>query len=461
MRRTDPKRTARRWGARCLPAAILVFAAGVVHATDLSESVTKAQHYDPTLQASNYANKAGQEKRKQATALYLPQISVGGQYERVWSRTNVTVPPDFPYQVLAPLTSAGNVYGYGITLTQPLYSADVSVKATQLRDQAKLAGLDNQGAQQNLIARVSEAYFNVIVAQDTLRYIRAEKAAVSQQLASAQARFKAGRANVTDVQDAQARYDAIVAQELAAENDLAQWRARYERSVGEAPDNLVRLPDDFEPTLPDPDDVNAWIRRGTAGNLNLQSKLVQQNIADKAIDLYTLSSRPQLQLFASYSDLRQSGDLSFIFAPDRHRSAAIGVQLNIPIFTGGGLESQLREARATSEQAAYEVQAASSDVAVQVREAFQDIETGVQRIKALEQASVAAKTSLDANELALKVGVKSTQDVLDAEQTYYQTLEELDQARYQYLMSKITLQLLVGNLGDAVVAQVNRQLHGS
>lgn len=451
------------WSARAgfIAAMLLLIAARGVFAMDLSESVEKAQLYDPTLQASNYANKAGQEKRRQATALYLPQIAIGGKYERVWSKTDVTVPPNFPFQVLAPLTSAGNIYGFGVTLTQPLYSADVSVKATQLRDQAKLAAVDNQGAQQNLITSVSQSYFNVIVAQDTLRYIRAEKAAVSQQLASAQARFKAGRANVTDVQDAQARYDAIVAQEIAAKNDLAEWQARYERSVGEAPRHLLRLPASFEPTLPDPDDVSQWIERGTSGNLNLQSRLIQQNIADKAVDLYTLSSRPQLELFASYSDLRQSGDLSFIIAPDRYRSAAVGLQLSIPIFTGGGLESQLRAARATSKQAAYEVEAARSDVAVQVREAFQDIVTGVQRIKALEQATVAAKTSLAANELALKVGVKSTQDVLNAEQAYYQMLEELDQARYQYLMSRIVLQLLVGHLGAAVVSEVNRDLHGA
>lgn len=439
--------------------ALLFAVAGVARAMDLSESVSKAEHYDPSLQASNYAKKAGQEKRNQATALYLPQISLGGEYQRVWARTNVNVPPNFPYQVLAPLSSAGNVYGYGVTLKQPLYSADVSVKATQLRDQAKLSGVNNQRAQQELIVRVSEAYFNVIVAEDTLRYTLAEKAAVSQQLASAQARFKAGRTNITDVQDAQARYDAILAEELSAENNLSQWRVRYERSVGAAPENLVRLSDSFQPTQPDPDNVNEWIRRGDAGNLDLESKLIQQNIADKAIDLYTLSSRPQLDLFASYSDMHQNGTLSFIFAPDRRRSAAIGIQLSIPLFTGGALESQLREARATSEQASYEVKAERSNVAVQVREAFQDVETGVLRIKALEQASVAAKTALDANELALKVGSKDTQDVLNAEQTYYQTLKELDQARYQYLMSQIMLELATGRLNDAFIAQLNAQLH--
>lgn len=458
--RLRPSAVARAMLAAALPVASLL-AVPHARAMDLSESIAKAQQYNPTLQASNYANKAGQEKRNQATALYLPQISLAGEYERLWSKTNVTVGPNFPFQVLAPLSSVGDVYGYGVTLTQPLYSADVSVKATQLRDQAKLSGLDNRRAQQDLVARVSEAYFNVIVAGDTLRYTRAEEAAVSEQLASAKARFKAGRTNVTDVEDAQARYDAILAQELAAENNLTEWETRFRRSVGVAPANLLHLPDSFQPTLPDPDNVEEWIQRGYTGNISLQSAVVRKNIADKAVDLYTLSSRPQLALFASYSELRQNGDLSFIFAPDRQRTTAVGVQLSIPIFSGGARESQLRAARATSEKASYQVEAVRSDVAVQIRENFQNVETGVQRIKALEQAAVAAKTALDANELALKVGVKSTQDVLNAEQNYYQTLEQLDQARYQYLMSRIALQLLVGHLGNGVVTQVNNQLHGS
>ncbi|HEX5313760.1 MAG TPA: TolC family outer membrane protein [Gammaproteobacteria bacterium] len=446
-----------------LPALMLplLLVAAAAQATDLSESVTRAQHYDPTLQASNYAAKAGKEGRNQATALYLPQISLIGEYQRVWSQTDVSVPPNFPFQVLAPLTSVGNVYGYGVTLTQPLYSADVSVKAAQLRDQASLAEVQNHAAQQDLVSRVSEAYFNVIVGYDTLRYVRAEKAAVAEQLASAKARFQAGRTNITDVQDAEARYDAIIAQEIQAENNLAEWNARYQRAVGVTPDKLLRLPEDFQPTLPDPNDMNAWIQRGLAGNLDVQAKRIQQQLANKAIDLYTFASRPQLGLVASYSDTRQSGDLSFIVAPDRRQNAAIGLQLSIPIFSGGALVSQLREARATSREATYDLQAAQADVTVQIREVFQSIQAGVKGIQALEQAAVTAKTSLEANQLALKVGVKSTQDVLNAEQTYYQTLEQLEQARYQYLMGMLSLQLLVGGLDDAAVARINQELHSS
>ncbi|HEX5314657.1 MAG TPA: TolC family protein, partial [Gammaproteobacteria bacterium] len=205
---------------------------------------------------------------------------------------------------------------------------------------------------------------------------------------------------------------------------------------------------------------DVWIQRGVAGNLDVQAKGIQQHLANKAIDLYTFASRPQLGLVASYSDTRQSGDLSFIVAPDRRQNAAIGLQLSIPIFSGGGLVSQLRQARATSREATYELQASQADVTVKVREVFQSIQAGVKGIQALEQAAVTAKTSLEANQLALKVGVKSTQDVLDAEQTYYQTLEQLEQARYQYLMGMLTLQLLAGNLDEAAVARINREQHG-
>ncbi|MDN5863886.1 MAG: TolC family protein [Gammaproteobacteria bacterium] len=151
--------------------------------------------------------------------------------------------------------------------------------------------------------------------------------------------------------------------------------------------------------------------------------------------------------------------MSLIVAPDRSQVTMIGIQLSIPIFSGGGIQSQLREARATSKQAEYEVLATRSDAAVKVRKAFQDVTAGVQRIAALEQAAIAAKASLDANTLALKVGVKDTQDVLNAQQNYYQTLEQLSHARYQYLMSKLSLDLLTGRLDETSIARINRRLH--
>src|SRR5699024_9929738 len=149
------------------------------------------------------------------------------------------------------------------------------------------------------------------------------------------------------------------------------------------------------------------------------------------IDLYTLSGRPKVNLVAGYTDTRQSGDLSMLVAPDHAESMMVGVQLTIPIFAGGRIVSQLHEARASNTQAIYDVRAAQADVKLQVQQTFQDIQTDISRIHSLKQAATAAKTSLHSNQLALKVGAKSTQDVLDAEQTYYQTLKDLSQARYQ------------------------------
>lgn len=436
----------------------LLWVAAPAAAADLSASVAHAMTYDPTLQASNYARKAGQEKRKQATSLYLPQISVNGGYTRQHVNTRVSTPSSFQYQVLAPSSSTGNIYGYGITLTQPLYNVGISVKAAKYRNQARLAEIDNHHAHQNLIAQVAQAYFNVIVGKETLHYVQAEKKAVAHQLASAKARFKAGRTNITDVQDAQTRYDSIVAEEVSAENNLSQWQARYQRFVGQPPQNLQHLPRDFLPTPPVPNDIDVWLARAIRDNPGVQGKQIQQHIAEKNIDLYTLSGRPKLNLVAGYTDTRQSGDLSMLVAPDHAESMMVGVQLTIPIFAGGRIVSQLHEARATNTQAIYDVRAARADVKLQVQQTFQDIDAGISRIRSLKQAATAAKTSLDANKLALKVGTKSTQDVLDAEQTYYQTLKDLSQARYQYLMAKINLKLLTGDLNEAYVSNINQLL---
>ncbi len=453
------KKRMRRYGPWLV--ALCVFAiANRAEAVDLSASVAKAVAYDPTLQASNYARQAGMEKVKQGRALYLPQISATGGYQRMWSKTTIDAPQIFPFQVLAPLESSGDIYGYGITVKQPLYDTGISVRATNLRDQAQLSDLNNQSTRQQLLANVAQAYFNVIVGEETLVYIRAEKDAVSHQLAGAEARFKAGRADATDVQDAKARYSSMLAQEISALNNLAEWRARYQRSVGVSPKDLLPLPKDFQPTPPDPDDMQAWIDRALTDNLKVRSALVQRNSAEKQVDLYTLSGRPKLNLVASYTDTRQDGDLSMLAAPARSENKVIGLQLSVPLYAGGGLVAKLHEAQANSLQADAQVQATRSDVEVQMRKTFQDVAAGAQRIAALEQTVKASKSALDANELGLKAGVKTTQDVLNAEQAYYQALEQLSQARYQYLMSKLNLDLLTGALDETSIARVNGWLHG-
>lgn len=447
------------WVIRGCLAASLLLGAPAVQAMDFSAAVSKAQAFDPTTQAAHYAFQAGIEKGKQGTALYFPQINATANYNHLQldSTSTLNLPPGFSSDVLVG-NSSGSLHGFGVTLVQPIYNAAVFAGAAELKDQAKLAGLQKQGADANLVLRVAQAYFGVLMAEDNLELTREQKAAIAQQLASAQARFKAGKTNITDVRDAQARYQGIIAQELAAENNLAVQRDQFASIVGAPADTLARVPETFKPVPPQPDDLDTWLQWGRHDNLNVQGARVQIDVDKHEVDKYRLRSRPQLNLVVSYQDMRQSGSLPILVAPDHSRQTVVGVQLSVPLFAGGAYQSKYREAVADSKQANSQLQATIANTDVQVKQQFLNVDIGSQQVIALKQAVVAAKSSLDANTLGLKVGKKTTLDVLNAQQQYFSAQQTLDAARYQYLISRLSLAALVNRLSEDDVRAINGYL---
>lgn len=454
MRAEDRRRTLRN---RSWLACGLMLAISSPYAMDFSAAVHKAQAFDPTTQAARYAYQAGLEKGKQGTALYFPQINATADYNHVQIDSLATLPAGFPISVLVG-NSSGDLYGYGVTLVQPLYNAAVHAGAAELKDQSGLASLQKQGADANLILRVAQAYFGVLMARDDLELTREQMAAIAQQLASAQARFKAGKTNITDVRDAEARYQGVLAEEIAAVNNLNVQQDQFAGIVGEQPQALARPSDAFSPSAPEPDDLDKWITWGREDNLNVQSARVQLDIDKHEIDKYRLSGRPQLSLVASYQDMRQNGTLPVLVAPNRSKQTVVGVQLSVPLFAGGSYDSKYREALAESGEASYQLQAAITNTDVQVKQQFLDVQIGTPQIDALRQATVAAKSSLDATTLGLKVGKRTTLDVLNAQQQYFSSLQNLDAARYQYLLSRLNLAALVNKLGEDDVNAIDAYL---
>ncbi len=442
----------------CLACSAMLLV-GTANAMDFSDAVRKAQAYDPVTQGAQYAYRAGLEKGKQGTALYLPQINVTGNYNYLHINSIANLPLGFPNAVLVG-NSSGYLHGFGVTLTQPIYNATAWAGKTELHDQARLAAIQFQSANQNLILRVAQAYFGELMAEDSLELTREQKAATSQQLASAQARFKAGKTNITDVDDAQASYDGIVAQEIAATNSLAIQQDLFKSIVGETPHALARVPDSFTPRPPVPDVLEDWTDRGQQTNPTIASARIQIDISNAEVRKYSLLGRPQLNLFVSYQDMRQSGTLPILVAPDSSRQTIVGVQLSLPLFTGGADESKLREALDNREQAHYQLQAAVLNTNVQIKQQFLNVEIGVQQIAALKQAVISAKSSLDATTLGQKVGVRTTLDVLKAQQQYFSAVQNLDAGRYQYLLSTLNLKSVAGTLDFKDVQAVNRYLTG-
>lgn len=428
---------------------------------DFTTSVHKAQAFDPTTQAAQYAYQAGLELGKQGTALYFPQINAIGSYTQLHldSQSVLNLPPAFPTPVLVG-NSSGYLHGFSVTLVQPIYNAPVFAGAAELKDQAKLSGVQMQGADANLILRVAQSYFGVLMALDNVELVREQKVATTQQLARAQARFKAGKNNITDVRDAEARYQQILAQEIDAANTLAVQRDQFAGIVGVPPQDLAGVPDTFKPIPPQPDDLDTWMRWGRQDNLNVQGARIQVDISNHEIDKYRLRGRPQLNLVASYTDMRQNGALPILVAPDTSKQTVVGLQLTVPLFAGGAYNSKYRQAVAERGQADSQLQAALVNTDVQVKQQFLNVSAGVQQIAALQQAVVAAKSSLDATTLGLEVGVKTTLDVLNAQQRYFSTLQDLDAARYQYLLSRLNLAALVNRLDESDVKAVNAYLTG-
>lgn len=441
--------------AVCALAVLLV--PGLTVAMDLRAAVDQARAHDPNLEAAQFAFAAGQESARQGTALYLPQIAATGMISYVHVNSVSTPQTNLP---LAPLVgdASGSLRGFTVTLTQPIYNAAVSTGARQLKDQARLADIQFRGARQNLVLNVAQSYFGVLMAEESLALAHEQQAAIAQQLASAQARFNAGKANITDVRDAQARDQAMAAQIIAARNALEIQRQQFRSLVGVQPVALARVSDAFKPAAPEPDDVNVWTARGRAANLNVLGAQIQISISEANVDKNRIYNRPQLDLYMSYQDTSQNGGLPLLVAPDRSRQTVIGVQLSVPIFAGGGYDSKLRQAIDQKHQADAQLRATLETSDVQIRQQFLGVEVAQPQIDALEKAVVAAKSSLDATRLGETVGERTTLDVLDAQQQYFSAVQNLDAARYQYLLSRLNLVALVGALGDQDVAAVNSYL---
>jgi outer membrane protein len=302
---------------------------------------------------------------------------------------------------------------------------------------------------------VGEAYFDLLLAQENLRVAQAEKAAVGQQRERAQARFDVGRGKVTEVQEAQARYDAVLTREVSAQSTLALRQAQFQELTGVPGEGLADLRSGFGPESPTPDSLQAWQQKGLDGNTRVLVKRSELAISGAEIEKYKLSGRPTLDLVASYTKQGQNGGLSPLVSPDNNRAAVVGVQFNVPLYTGGALNSRERESIARKAQAEQELIAAQRDVRLQVQDAFLAVKTGVSRIAAQEQAVRSARTALEATTLGRDLGTRTELDVLDAQQRLFRAQLDLAQARNDYLLGRIRLAASAGTLNEGDLAALN------
>lgn len=422
-----------------------------VSAVDLISAYQAAKANDAAYASAKKLSEVGKEKIQQADALKLPQVSLSANTTRTYT----------DYQAgkgTGSYDKNGNSYGYTLSASQPLYRGDLSATASQLRKQADLSEVQLRVAEQDLILRVAKAYFEVVAAEEKIRVTQAQKEAITQQLAQAKKSFEVGLATITDTDEAQSRFDAMQAQEIAAINDLDVKREAFEQITALVDSKVAPIGDKQQPMGPMPNDLNAWRQRAEAGNFVLASQQLNLDISRREIDKYRASTAPKLDLFGSYGDAWRGSSISSSGGKDRTTTGTIGVQLSVPLYTGGNRSSQFREAVVREDAQRSTVEAARRDAVQSAQRAFLGVQSGAAQIRALQQALVSGKSLVDSTTLGRQVGARTTLDVLNAQQQYYSTRYDLTVARYNYLYAKLQLAAAVGELKEADLAEINNWL---
>ncbi len=416
----------------------------VLHAENMMDAYREAQNHDAVFASAKAAHRAGLEKLPQGRSLLLPSVNLSADTtENSVKREGVD-------------RMNYNSYGYTLSLSQPIFRKQNFAQYEQSKQQVTQAEVQLAIAKQDLILRVAQAYFDALLAQDNVAFASSYKTSISEQLAQAKRNFEVGTATITDTHEAQARFDLATSQEIAARNDLEVKKFALQKVIGRIPSNLSRLNDKLPLKTPEPNDMEQWVASSEQQNLQYQIQQAAFEIANQEVERNRGGHYPTLDVVASYRDANNAS-LNFGIGGNT-QSAAIGLQLNLPIFSGGSTSSKVREAVANQDKAREDLEDTRRQVELQTRQAFLGVTSGEAQVRALEQALVSTQSSLDSTKLGFEVGVRTSVDVLNAQQQLFSAKRDLSQARYAYIMNQLKLKSAVGTLGEADLEQVNSLL---
>ena len=434
-----------------LAAGILGFTAAA-HPADLIDVFRLAQTSDPGYGAARANWAATQERIPQARAGLLPDVSLTASTEYTDRRTRFrdgSVP-----RTHVDFTSTGIT----LLVTQPLYRRETTIAYEQAFTQVEQADATLAQAAQDLILRVAQAYFDVLLAQDTVAFAEANRTAIAQQLEQAKRNFEVGVATITDTHEAQARFDLTTAQEIAARNELELRKRALEQVIGRAAPPLAPLGPQFALKTPDPARMEPWVE--LALRSNLQVRIFQSNVvlATQDIARNRAAHLPTLDARASASENGSGASSVGGFSSDV-RAATIGLHLTVPIYQGGAVNSRVREAIAQQERARQDLEAARRTAEFNARQAFLGITSGGAQVRALESGVVSTESQLSSTRLGQEVGVRTQVDVLNAQQLLFSARRDLAQAKYSYILSLLRLEAAIGELTEDDLVAVNQWLN--
>ncbi|MEP6607063.1 MAG: TolC family outer membrane protein [Burkholderiaceae bacterium] len=417
---------------------------------DLLGVYREALTNDASLASARATQMATQERVPQARAALLPNLGASARYDY-----NIYHSSDGGLGTS--VNSTYSAYGAGLNLTVPIYrpqnwTALDQARLTVLQSEAQLAQ-----SNQDLALRVATAYFNVLAARDQVIALAVSKQATGEQLQQARREFEVGTKTIIDTNEAQARFDQIVAQEQVALGALLVRRSELQIIVAREPDTLAPLRE--RPTLnsPLPQDINEWVRSAETNSYSVQIARSAYEIASREIQRQRDAYKPTVDITSGYNFNQFNGTQSSDRNP-RINSGSIGVQLNIPIYTGGLIQSRVREALALQDRASADLELSRRTAANAARDAYTGVNFGLAQVSALESAEVSARTQLESTQLGYEVGVRIQLDVLNATTQLVQTQRDLKRARYDFLLSGLRLKAAAGTLGDDDMAAVNALL---
>lgn len=427
---------------------LCVFTSSSFAAESLLDVYTHSLESDPELKQVQIDYEIAQETKRQDFSRLLPSINFTGNTTDNSQKRNYDVS-------LFDGTEAYNSYGYSLTLKQSLFRHENNVGVKQANDRLNQADAKLLFAGQALMVRVSERYFDVLAAQDNLRFIEAEKQAVERQLEQARRRLNAGLVAITDVYEANARLDTTIAQEVEAHNQLANSLESLREVTNRYHEQLKPLSESLALSRPELLDVAEWESLALENNLQIVSLRHNNQLLRREIARQKAGRYPALDLVASYSRSVSGGGN---FGRSETENRAIGLQLNLPVYLGGATGSRIREARQQYNKGLEEMKATIRTVRGQTRKAYLGVMASIARVQSLSQSVISNQQALKAIEAGHDAGMRTTADVLQATRELYRTQRDYQRARYDYVLDGLRLKQSAGNLSLADLKQANSWL---
>jgi len=431
---------------------LLGLSGAIASAKNLLEVYQLGLDNDPALRAAAAKRLAALEVRPQSHALLLPVLSASANYA---DNRNEILSSDS--RVFQPQTVFFFTKGYSLSLTQPIYNREYFVQQKQADALVSGANADYAAAQQDLIIRVAEAYFNILGAMDNLAFVQADKKAIQRQLDQAKQRFEVGLIAITDVHESQAAYDDAVAREIEAENLLSNTREDLRVITGRRHEHLAILAGQVPLIKPEPADIERWSETARQQNFSVIAGEYNVQSAREEVERRRSGHYPTLDLTGSHRYLDQ--DDSAFGGGSETNDSSVGLVLNLPIFQGGAVSSKVREARHLLDQASDELEQRRRDILRQTRNSYLNVLAGIETVKARKQAVISAQSALDATEAGLEVGTRTTVDVLDVRQNLLKSERDLARSRYNYILDTLRLKQAAGSLSPDDLKPVNAWLH--